>query len=212
MEELRSTDVLDREILADAKKKAEKILSRADDVCSELLGGVGARLDEAKKKAKSESDSALDLFTKNISASLPLERERYLVSYIHGSVVDAINSYFENAGEERQLQVIEGLLKRSADALGSEPLEVSAVGIDKSTAASILSRTVANTVESIVVSDEVVLLDEAVDGFKFRKGLVVSTVDGKVTCRLTLDQKVREILDSHSYELASSLFAGRIPE
>ena len=212
MEELRSTDVLDREILADAKKKAEKILSRADDVCLELLGGVGARLDEAKKKAKSESDSALDLFTKNISASLPLERERYLVSYIHGSVVDAINSYFENAGEERQLQVIEGLLKRSVDALGSEPLEVSAVGIDKSTAASILSRNVSNTVESIIVSDEVVLADEAVDGFKFRKGLFVSTVDGKVTCRLTLDQKVREILDSHSYELASSLFAGRIPE
>ena len=38
MEELRSTEVLDKEIRADARKKAEKILDKADVDCRYIIG------------------------------------------------------------------------------------------------------------------------------------------------------------------------------
>ena len=212
MEELRSTDVLDKEILSDAKKKAEKILSRADETCSALLEGVASKVDETRAKAESGFKSDLDSFTKNINASFPLERERYLVSFIHDSVIGAVNSYFESAGEEKQLLVIKKLLERSSFALGSSPVTVKSVGIEKSRAEALLAETIKNPVESVAAADESAIADEAVKGFAFRKGLLVSTVDGKVSCRLTLDQKVKEILDSSTQELAEALFCGRIPE
>lgn len=212
MEELRSTDVLDKEIFADAKKKAEKILSKADETCSELLSGVDARVAEAKAKAKADSQSVLDLYTKNISASFPLERERHLVSYIHDSVIDAINSYFEKAGEEKQLLVVKKLLERVKGSLGDQDVDVRCVGIEKSQAEKLLKDALNNSVKSVTEVDAVAIADEAVDGFKFHKGVLISTVDGKVSCRVTLDQKIKEILDTYSFELAEALFGGRIPE
>ena len=40
MQELRSTDILDKEIEADARRKAEAILKRADKECEEILASV----------------------------------------------------------------------------------------------------------------------------------------------------------------------------
>lgn len=212
MEELRSTDVLDREIIAEAKRKAERILSRAEETCSELLGTVDARVEEETAKAKRKAQVDLDLFTKNISASFPLDRERYLVSYVYGSVIDAINSYFEKAGEEKLLSVLKKLLERSKGALGNGALNVKSIGIEKSVAEELLSQTIKNPIETVVEVGDSYIADDMVEGFKIRKGLEISTLDKKVTCRLTLDQKIKEILDNNIEELAQALFGGRIPE
>ena len=40
MQELRSTDILDKEIQADARKKAERMLAKADSDCAKLLASV----------------------------------------------------------------------------------------------------------------------------------------------------------------------------
>ncbi len=212
MEELRSTDVLDREIIAEAKRKAERILSRAEETCSGLLGTVDARVEEETAKAKHKAQVDLDLFTKNISASFPLDRERYLVSYVYGSVIDAINSYFEKAGEEKLLSVLKKLLERSKGALGNGALNVKSIGIEKSVAEELLSQTIKNPIETVVEVGDSYIADDMVEGFKIRKGLEISTLDKKVTCRLTLDQKIKEILDNNIEELAQALFGGRIPE
>ena len=48
MEELRSTEVLDKEIRSDSVKKAEKILAKADESAKQLIDGVQARIVKAK--------------------------------------------------------------------------------------------------------------------------------------------------------------------
>ena len=49
MEELRSTEILDREIQADARKKAENILKKAEKSCEDILNSVEKTILEAKK-------------------------------------------------------------------------------------------------------------------------------------------------------------------
>ena len=48
MEELRSTDILDREIQSDARKKAENILKKADRQCADILNSVGKTIEDAR--------------------------------------------------------------------------------------------------------------------------------------------------------------------
>ena len=113
MEELRSTEVLDKEIRSDSVKKAEKILAKADESAKQLIDGVQDRVEKAKSDAEKISAEGIAVYEKNINASLPLEKQRYLVSYIYGSIIEAMDKYFESIGDKKRLLVIKSLCERA---------------------------------------------------------------------------------------------------
>lgn len=214
MEEIRSTDVLDREIVSDAKKKADKILSRAEETCRELLGGVGKRLEESRIQAQKSADSRLELYKKNEGASLPLEKERYEVSFVHGEVLEAINSYFEKAGEEKRLSVVQKLLERALPSLGKGAVHATVISFSKDPAEKMLRSILGERLETVETSPEALFADDFVPGLRYHGGVILSVESehGEIVCRLTLDEKILEILDEYNFELAHALFGGRISE
>ena len=100
MEEFRSTEILDKEIQADARKKAEKILAKADVDCALLLEEVSGRIEKAKKELEDKYALKIAAFEKDQSATLPLEKERFLVSFIQSSIEKAINAYLAKLSDE----------------------------------------------------------------------------------------------------------------
>ena len=50
MQELRSTDILEKEIQTDARKKAEEILKQAESECTNILESVDADLQKPKNR------------------------------------------------------------------------------------------------------------------------------------------------------------------
>jgi V/A-type H+-transporting ATPase subunit E len=111
MEELRSTEILDKEIEADARKKAEKILARAEEESSAILSDVTRRVEEASKKKEAFYSEKLSQIEKSVEESLPLEKGRFLVSFYDQEVSKAFNEYFESLGEEKRLALIEKKLR-----------------------------------------------------------------------------------------------------
>ena len=59
MQELRSTDILDKEIQADARKKAERMLAKTDSECEKLIAQA-TKLIAAVKEHYLPSDVSLD--------------------------------------------------------------------------------------------------------------------------------------------------------
>lgn len=212
MEELHSTAVLDDEIRTDARKKAERILAKADTDSKALLDGVQARIADAQKKASDASHERIALYEKNINASLPLEKQRYLVSYIHSAVVDQINVYLASLPEEKKLDVIKTLVERAKSVLAGKSVSAEVVGFDVKKAEDMLAKTLGIKVNTCKKAEPIVISDDAVDGIEKREGILVKTDDGKIVCRFTMDEKIREVLDTQSFELSSTLFCGRLPE
>ena len=62
MEELRSTDILDKEIREDSQKKADKILAKAEETARALLNDVDSRISKAEEDARKASEDRLDIF------------------------------------------------------------------------------------------------------------------------------------------------------
>ncbi len=62
MQELRSTDILDKEIQADARKKAERMLQKADRDCQQLISSVEADIEKAAAEKKDFFARKLDAF------------------------------------------------------------------------------------------------------------------------------------------------------
>lgn len=119
MEELRSTEALDREILEDARKKAFKILKTAEDT---LL--VQAR--EWEEKSREALDSIRKTYaektkkeTEEIFSRLPLDERRLRSESSEEFLLKAMDSFLLSLKRETLLSVLERELAERIDACAS---------------------------------------------------------------------------------------------
>lgn len=213
MEELRSTEILDKEIEADARKKAARILSDADAEAQSVLAAVETRVKEASEQKSAYYAAKLAAFKKNTDSALPLEKERYLVSFYTGAVAGAFNAYLEHLSDEKQLSLIEGLLVRAKPALADKKLNALVFGFAVSDAKKMLEKQLdAKQVLSCTETTFEKSGDEPTPFNAVHKGIILESEDTFVRTRLTIDQLVSEIEDTYSNELATTLFGGRLPQ
>lgn len=208
MEEFRSTEILDKEIQADARKKAEKILAKADVDCALLLEEVSGRIEKAKKELEDKYALKIAAFEKDLSATLPLEKERFLVSFIQSSIEKAINAYLAKLSDEEKIDLV---LKKSVkieDVLKSKKLNALYYGFQES----LVKKTVGKKFNLISVKETEFnkMIIENDLGITDRKGIILESEDKAICVRMTLSEVISQIQDKYRAELYSALFGERL--
>ena len=208
MEEFRSTEILDKEIQADARKKAEKILAKADVDCTLLLEEVSGRIEKAKKELEDKYSLKIAAFEKDLSATLPLEKERFLVSFIQSSIEKAINAYLAKLSDEEKIDLV---LKKSVkieDVLKSKKLNALYYGFQES----LVKKTVGKKFDLISVKETEFnkMIIENDLGITDRKGIILESEDKAIRVRMTLSEVISQIQDKYRAELYSALFGERL--
>jgi len=106
MEELQSTEILEREILEDARKKAMRILKTVDDTIraktSEWEKKTAAAIDELEKK----KDEQKELAAEKIMARLPVDKLRIKVEKIEELLKSAVESWYKSLNRQRILDLL----------------------------------------------------------------------------------------------------------
>lgn len=211
MEEIRSTDILDKEIQEDARKKAEKILKDSDEQCQKILSQVEQRLEDAKEEKKEYYEAKAQQYKKDLQSSLPLEKSRFLVSNISSSVASAINGYLKNIPQEKRIDLLVNMTDRFKNFTETKTFDAKVYGFDVEFSRKKLEqkKLKINSFEKI---DFVKSGETAVDGIDLHEGIILDSQDKSVKIRLTIEELVTEILDKYRNELAVTLFGGRLPE
>ena len=206
MQELRSTDILDKEIQADARKKAERMLAKADSDCEKLLASVEADIEKAADEKRQFFANKLEAFETDRKAVLPLEKERFKVSFIQNAVIQNINKYLEGLSDEKRLE----LVCRSFDFKTELSLNAFVYGFSEEEARKFLSLKLGERLLSCKKTKfgGEVLEDDL--GLAKPQGLILESEDKKFRCRLTLNEAIEKLLDTNRAELASTLFGGQI--
>jgi vacuolar-type H+-ATPase subunit E/Vma4 len=118
MEELQSTDILDREILEDARKKAHRILKAADDTIKAKSADWEAKLkstlDELEKKYEKNSKSTAE----EIMAVLPIDKQRARAKKIEELLHLAVESWYSSLSRKRVLGFLQAELAKRLAACG----------------------------------------------------------------------------------------------
>lgn len=210
MEELRSAEILDKEIQDDARKKAEKILRNADLQCDQIMAQVESRLEEAKKEKEIYFNQKAEQVRKDLDSSMPLEKSRFLVSYISSSIAKGINEYLKTLSSEKRFELAVSLLNQFSNLVSDRTFDAAVYGFDPAYVKSTLSSKVKiNSCSSVEFAKSG---SEAVDGIEIHEGVILLSEDKSVKIRLTLEEVITELIDKYRKELAVTLFGGRLPE
>jgi vacuolar-type H+-ATPase subunit E/Vma4 len=112
MEELQSTEILDREILEDARKKAQRILKAADDAIkakeAERERNIRSALGELEEKYKRQTAAA----AKEIMAVLPIDKRRLQARKIEELLNIAVESWYAKFSRQRALETLQRELEK----------------------------------------------------------------------------------------------------
>jgi hypothetical protein len=118
MEELQSTDILDREILEDARKKAYRILKTAEDTIKAKSADWGKKLestlDELEKKYAQNSKSTAD----EIMAVLPIDKQRAKAKKIEELLHLAVENWYVRLSRKRVLGFLQTELSKRLASCG----------------------------------------------------------------------------------------------
>ncbi len=212
MEELRSTALIDSEILEDSRKKAERILAHSLRECENILASVDKKIDASAKEKKVFYDEKIALYKKEMFASLPLEQKRYLVQFEQLAMQEAITEYFSNLSHDKKLILLSNLLKKYKDYLIQYSLVIKVVGFNKEDILALVKKEYSSA--TIISCDDMdpVLCASIESKYDALEGMIIESEDRSRQCRLFLGELVEQIIDKNSYELATTLFCGGLPK
>lgn len=208
MEELRSTEILDREIQAEARKKAEKIIRSAEAEAKSIEDNVSERLAEAKAEKQERNAQKLESFRKDLEAALPLEKERFLVSYIQSSIDRGMDEYFSSLSDEEILSLFAEMLSGFDGKIKNQSFRAFVYGLDMEKTENALRKKI--SLLSAEKTEFNKILPEKSFGIKNPKGIILETEDRKIRLRLTLSEIVSQFEEDFRQELYAELFGGRI--
>ena len=204
MQELRSTDILDKEIQADARKKAERMLAKTDSECEKLLASVESDIEKAAEEKQQFFARKLEAFEKDRMAVVPLEKERFKVSFIQNAVIQNINKYLEALSEEKKL----ALVAHDFDFKTKLNLNAYVYGFSVSDAKKFLSDKMGSKLLSVKETKfGAVILEEDI-GLTKPEGIILESEDKNYRCRLTLNEVIEKLLDTNRSDLSATLFGG----
>jgi len=117
MEELQSTDILDREILEDARKKAHRILASAEDTIKAKAADWDKNLSVALSELEKKYEQQGQLAAHEIMARLPIDKRRTKAKKIEDLLRSAAETWYRGLDHGRVLDMLKKeLAKRLAAA------------------------------------------------------------------------------------------------
>lgn len=216
MEVLRATEILEKEINENAKKKAEQVLAEAKLECKRIAEEADKRIAAAEREENEVLNKRLDAVRMRVDAAVPLEKGRILASYTTGAVVSAVNEYINALGDEKQLELILKVLERYKPVMADRKFVARVIGFDCKPVQTALPKVFSG---GSVVSCEPMETKDAVnsgilsaDGTNLQKGVILECEDGSVRCRATFEDIVSNLKEFNGEELVKTLFSGGLPQ
>ncbi len=197
MEEMVTTEAIRKEILDDARKKAEHLLREADEEIARARIAGEAEIASAVAGIRSASGQRVARARAETLARIPLEKTRIKTAYVDEKIRAAMHRFMAGFSEERIGLLIQGLLAGSRGFFEGRELRLRYKGIPEATVAALVSRCLPGAKIAETLDDP--SLPAA--------GFAVETTDGKISARATLDLVEERLLSQRRGELARALCA-----
>jgi vacuolar-type H+-ATPase subunit E/Vma4 len=199
METVRTSEVLESQILEDARAKAKRVRDSADKECAAILAEGGRRDAEEIHRLDSGREARMAALRADHEAALPLDFMRSRLDFLQKAVSGALEEMFASFTADELDRVIGVQVARASFAFINQHLVVKTAGISEKEARRIVT---ANVPGAEIHDVQPLPAEQAADA---GTGLIVETEDGSRRFRATLRELAALLLEEHREELVTAL-------
>jgi len=142
MEELQSTEVLDREILEDARKKALRALKTCEDTINENNAKWESKINDDIASLDIKYDSLIKAETQRVMARLPIDKQRVKIEKTENVLKSAVKTWYNNLSRAQVCEILSNEISKCTavckDDINRGKIDVAYNKLEKNEAASIL--------------------------------------------------------------------------
>ena len=139
MEELRSTEVLDREILEDARKKAARFLKNADQLGKAAAAEWAKKLDTDLAALERKHRERIENLVRETNARYPLDTRRMRAERAERKLREAMDAFIRSLPHSRLIELLVRELGQREAALAAHSLIAEAGGLAMKEAEALLA-------------------------------------------------------------------------
>jgi len=144
MEELQSTETLDREIIEEAKKKASRILKQAEDAINAQNEKWEKKLNDSILEQNKKYSEQKEQTKKNIMARLPVDKLRLKIEKTEEHLRNAAESWYKTLSRQKINELLINELTKQMEFCAdyfkeNEEVSIQINGLDQNEAESILN-------------------------------------------------------------------------
>ena len=193
MEELQGTEKLYREILEDARKKAQKILKAADETIKKKNAEWEKKTTDSIAELESRYRQQGKSYAEKIMAFLPIDKQREKVKKTEEFLKEAVNAWYSGLNRKQIRNILQKkLAKRLEKCDISGPIQVYFQKIDPKEAKSILKAVLPEkNIKLKEVHSDAALPEVIID---LKNARVISSIDKTVA--FFLDIKREELVEA----------------
>ena len=199
MEILKTSEVLESQILEDARKKASRLLESVEKECGAIRGEWEEKLAEDMRKSSAELAQRVSGLREKLSASLPLDFMRARLSYFEETMSHALKEFFASLPPEALARIIGRRLSEAAGAFRGEHVTVIEGGLGAQEA----RRVVEGSIPAVSVEEVKPMPPK--EGAAPDVGIILQTSDGRKRYRGTVSEITSRLMEEQREELAAAL-------
>lgn len=192
MEEIKTSEKLEQEILEDARRKAERILKGAEKSIGEIEAEWKKKEEAFLATSKQELEAKKKRILEEISASIPLEVKRMELRILNEKFESSLEKFFEELTDEEFSSLIQPRLARVSSFFQGKPLTLIYNRVSQAEP----------LVRSVLQGARILSVQEG----DLPRGIQIQSEDGAVRYRLTVEELKEEVVQSYRREVFEALF------
>jgi vacuolar-type H+-ATPase subunit E/Vma4 len=200
MEIVKNGELLEAQVLEDARAKAGRLREAADKESAAIRADGDARLRDETRRLDEHREAELATLRRELEASLPLDFRRTRLAFLQESLDTALAAYFGGLSAAAVGRIIGAQVARAATAFADRRVAVRTAGIDPEQARSIVK----GALPGVVV--ETVAEMPADDVAAAIRGLIIECSDGSRRLRATIGELTEQLMEERREELITAFY------
>jgi len=206
MEELKSTEILEREIIEDARKKALRTLKLSEDTISVQNAKWEQKLAENIKKLEKKYIEEIKTEGEKVMSRLPVDKKRAKIERIENMLNSAVENWYKSLTRTQILDLLGRELTKSKEQLTKNREQRTERKEQKEESSDICARISGLEIaeaEAILKQSNLMCAVSEIPSLSRYPSIVIDTEDVRITA--SIENMIEALLDDKRSELVTAL-------